>query len=118
MIGYYEITKDIHDHLKSDSDVNTIKIGSLNEVDLNKQTIYPLSHILVGSAQFINGSVRFGITVSVMDAVDESKNNITDIAEDERWKGVDNRQDVLKFNVSGYRKAHKEVKTRNINRWC
>lgn len=110
MIGYYEITKDIHDHLKSDNDVNTVKIGSLNEIDLDKQTIFPLSHILVGSAQFINGSVRFGITVSVMDMVDESKNNITDIAEAERWKGIDNRQDVLNSMLAVIERLTKKLR--------
>ena len=93
MIAYYEITKGIYDHLKADPDINTVVIGAaLDNVDINKQSIFPLGHILVGSAQFINGIVRFNITVSVMDIVDVVKDDLP--KDDEQWKGLDNRHDV------------------------
>jgi hypothetical protein len=92
MIAYYEITKGIYDHLKADPDINTVVIGSLDKIDINKQSIFPLGHILVGSAQFINGMVRFTLTVSCMDIVDIVKDDLP--KDDEQWKGLDNRHDI------------------------
>ena len=92
MIAYYEITKGIYDHLKADPDINTVVIGSLDKIDINKQSLFPLGHILVGSAQFINGVVRFTLTVSCMDIVDIVKDDLP--KDDEQWKGLDNRHDI------------------------
>ena len=92
MIAYYEITKGIYDHLKADPDINTVVIGSLDKIDINKQSIFPLGHILVGTTQFINGIVRFSLTISVMDIVDITKEDLE--KNDEAWKGSDNRHDI------------------------
>jgi hypothetical protein len=49
---YYEITKAIKDQLKEDLFVNTVTIGDIFKVDLNKLTIFPLSHIMINSATY------------------------------------------------------------------
>ena len=93
MIAYYRITELLKEHLIADNDVNTVVIGSLDKIDINKQTIFPLAHILVGTSTQVEGTVQFNMTVSCMDIVDVSKNDIRD--EDQSWKDLTNYQDVL-----------------------
>lgn len=107
MIGYYDVTEKIHNHLISDIDINTVVIGDLGQVDLNKQTIFPLSHILVGTAEFINGIIRFSVTVSCMDVVDETKKDIRDEAE--KFKGLDNKQDVSNTMLAVIENLNREL---------
>jgi hypothetical protein len=87
---FYEITTKIKDQLQLDAFVNTVTMGDIFDVDLNKQTIFPLSHIIVNSASYQGNIFVFNISILSMDIVDESKDNVTDI-----FRGNDNEQDVL-----------------------
>jgi hypothetical protein len=90
MSTFYEITTVIKDQLQLDSFVNTVTMGDIFNVDLNKQTIFPLSHIIVNSASYQGNIFVYNISILSMDIVDESKDLITDI-----FLGNDNEQDVL-----------------------
>ena len=90
MNGYYYIVYALKDYLKNIGVINTITIGDIFKVDLNKQTIYPLSHIIVNNAQMNENTTSLNVSILFMDLVDESKSEITDI-----WDGNDNEQDVL-----------------------
>jgi len=90
MKGFYQISKAIKDQLDADAFVNTITIGDIFKVDLNKQTIFPLSHIMINSAAYNGNTFNYSISVLCMDIVDESKEVTTDI-----FLGNDNEQDVL-----------------------
>jgi len=90
MKGFYEISKAIKDQLDADAFVNTVTIGDIFKVDLNKQTIFPLSHIMINSAAYNGNTFNYSISVLCMDIVDESKEATTDI-----FLGNDNEQDVL-----------------------
>jgi hypothetical protein len=90
MKGFYQISKAIKDQLDADAFVNTITIGDIFKVDLNKQTIFPLSHIMINSAAYNGNTFNYSISVLCMDIVDESKEATTDI-----FVGNDNEQDVL-----------------------
>jgi len=87
---YYEITQAIKDQLNKDLFVNTVTIGDIFKVDLNKQTIFPLSHIIINSATYQGVTWNYNISILCMDIVDESKALTTDI-----FLGNDNEQDVL-----------------------
>jgi hypothetical protein len=90
MKGFYQITTAIKDQLYKDIFVNTVSSGDIFEIDLNKQTIFPLSHIIVNNATY-NGNVWiFNISVLCMDVVDFSKTEQTD-----QFLTNDNEQDVL-----------------------
>ncbi len=93
MIGYYELTESIYDHLIANEDVNTCRIGNIEKVDFNKQSIYPFAHILVTSAEFVEGVIRFSITIGCIDVVDITKGDIRE--ENEVWKELNNKQDVM-----------------------
>ena len=48
-------------------------VGDIFEVDLNKQTIFPLVHLIVNSATFEGSVVRYNISIMAMDIVDITK---------------------------------------------
>lgn len=93
MIAYYELTESLYDHLIANEDVNTCKIGNIDQVDFNKQQIYPFAHILVTTAEFIEGVVRFNLTIGCIDVINITKGDIRE--ENEVWKELDNEQDVM-----------------------
>jgi hypothetical protein len=90
MKGFYQISQAIKDQLDADAFVNTVTIGDIFKVDLNKQTIFPLSHIMINSAAYNGSTFNYSISVLCMDIVDESKEEVEDI-----FVGNDNEQDVL-----------------------
>ena len=90
MTGFYNVTKKIKDALNAEPFVNTVSYGSLDDVDLNKQTIFPLSHIIVNNCNVASNTMTFNISILAMDIVGESKDEVTDI-----FVGNDNEQDVL-----------------------
>lgn len=95
MKGYYNITTAIKNQLDLDVFVNTVTLGDIFKIDLNKQTIFPLSHIMVNNATYLNNIWQFNLSVLCMDIVDESKEEITDI-----FIGNDNEQDVLNTQLA------------------
>lgn len=95
MNGYYYVVNAIKDYLKATNFINTVTVGDIFKVDLNKQTIYPLSHIIVNNAQIAENNTSLNISILFMDIVDESKQLVTDI-----WDGNDNEQDVLNTQLA------------------
>ena len=93
--GYYQITDTIKTNLLADENVNTVTTGDIFDVDLSKQTIFPLSHIIVNSVAIQEQVLSFNITVMCMDIVDESKEETTDI-----FRGNNNEQDILNTQLA------------------
>ena len=95
MSTFYEITQAIKNQLQEDTFVNTVTTGDIFKVDLNKQTIFPLSHIIVNSVSYQGPVLNYNISILSMDIVDESKQETTDI-----FIGNDNEQDVLNTQLA------------------
>ena len=95
MSTFYEITQVIKNKLQEDLFVNTVTTGDIFKVDLNKQTIFPLSHIIVNSVTYAGPVLNYNISILCMDIVDESKSLTTDI-----FLGNDNEQDVLNTQLA------------------
>ena len=95
MSTFYEITQAIKNQLQEDIFVNTVTTGNIFKVDLNKQTIFPLSHIIVNSVSYQGPVLNYNISILSMDIVDESKDLTTDI-----FIGNDNEQDVLNTQLA------------------
>lgn len=70
--------------------VNQVSEGDLYDVDLSKQTIFPLSHIMVNNVSILPNVLKANITIIAMDIVDISKEDATSLFLDNN-----NRQDVL-----------------------
>ena len=93
--GFYQITTTIKDNLLNDENVNTVTTGDITKIDLSKQTIYPLSHILVNNVSQEDQVLRFNISVFCMDIVDVSKDETTDT-----FVGNNNEHDVLNTQLA------------------
>ena len=93
--GFYLLTQAIKDQLLSDINVNTVTEGDLFDVDLSKQSIFPLSHLIVNTVAAQESVLRFNVSVLSMDIVDESKEPTTDI-----FIGNNNEQDVLNTQLA------------------
>ena len=90
MNGFYYVIDKLRDYIKDTGFVNTVSTGDIFEVDLQKQTIYPLSHIIVNNASPKEFVSSYNISILFMDLVDISKENATDV-----FEGNDNLLDVL-----------------------
>jgi hypothetical protein len=95
MKGFYNLTDKLKDALLAEPFVNTVTFGSLDDVDLNKQTIFPLSHIIVNNTTVGSKILTFNVSILAMDIVDISKEATTDI-----FVGNDNEQDVLNTQLA------------------
>jgi len=93
--GFYKVTETIKEALLLDVHVNTVTFGDITDVDLSKQTIYPLSHMIVNGATQDERILTFNISIVCMDIVDVSKEEVTDI-----FVGNDNLQDVLNTQLA------------------
>ena len=67
MTGYYNILTTIKEQLEQDVFVNTVTEGDIFEIDLSKQTIFPLSHVMVNNVTRESSVLRFNVTVMCMD---------------------------------------------------
>lgn len=98
MRQFYNITKTIKDTLEAHSQVNVVTTGDIFDVDLNKQTIFPLSHIMVNQASFEGQIVRVNISIMCMDMVDETKEDPR--SQSEPFYGTNNEQDILNTQLA------------------
>jgi hypothetical protein len=67
----YRIIKEIKDALLLEPFVNTVTEGDIFEVDLNKQTMFPLTHIIINSAAHQGNVISFNITLLMMDIINQ-----------------------------------------------
>ena len=95
MTGFYTITQALYNHFDSDVLVNTVTEGDIFEVDLNKQTIFPLVHLMTNNVSFETNVVRYNLSLIAMDIVNLSKDETTDI-----FRGNSNEQDVLNTQLA------------------
>jgi len=95
MRGFYTVTQAIKDQLLADENVNTVTIGDITKIDLGKQSIFPLSHIIVNNVGNEDNILRFSMSVLSMDVVDISKEEVVDI-----FIGNNNEQDILNTQLA------------------
>jgi hypothetical protein len=98
MRQFYDITTKLKDTLEANSQVNVVTTGDIFDIDLNKQTIFPLSHIIVNQATFEGQIVRMNVSLVCMDLVDETKENPR--AQAEPFYGTSNEQDILNTQLA------------------
>ena len=109
MSKVYEVLTTLKTQLEADDFVNTVSQGSIDDIDNIKQTMFPLSHIMINQAT-IEGSVwRYSITIFCMDIVDKSPISTTD-----EFVGNDNEMDVLNTQLAVFNRVH-EVLVRGAN---
>jgi len=99
MQGFYNLSEKIRQTLQLDDFVNTVTYGDIYDVDLNKQTIFPLSHFMVNSATMQSNVWSFNISLLCMDIVYDFDKNYTD-GTIEEFRGNNNEQDVFNTQLA------------------
>ena len=89
-MDYFDIIDKLKAHFDADVLVNTVTQGNLFDIDLSKQTIFPLVHIIVNTASLESNVVRYNISILAMDIVDITKDE-----EENKFDGNDNELYVL-----------------------
>ena len=89
-MNYFDIIDKLKTHFDGDVLVNTVTQGNLFDIDLSKQTIFPLVHIIVNTASLEGNVVRYNISILAMDIVDITKDE-----EENKFDGNDNELYVL-----------------------
>jgi len=88
---------DIIDKLKETGEalpsIRTITFGNLEDVDIKRQTIFPLIHIVPGTATLNGSTISWSFQIHAMDPIDFNKDDLNDM--DDPFHGTDNMQDVL-----------------------
>lgn len=93
--GFYQLTETIKNELLANVDVNTVTTGNLSNVNLQKQNIFPLSHIIINNVVDSEQTLSFSLSILSMDIVSRSKLETTDI-----FEGNNNEQDVLNTQLA------------------
>ena len=93
--GFYQLTSTIEQQLLADLNTNTVSIGDIRKVNLHKQDIFPLAHMIVNNVTVEEQVLRFNISILACDIVDQSKEETTD-----RFTGNDNEQDILNTQLA------------------
>jgi hypothetical protein len=109
MTGYYKVLELIKWFFDNDPLVNTTTEGDIFEVDLNKQTIFPLVHLMTNNVTFETNVVRYNLSLIAMDIVDISKSETTDI-----YRGNDNQQDVLNTQLAILNRVYDQMRHGNL----
>tara|TARA_R110002153_G_scaffold152986_1_gene304735 strand:+ start:4420 stop:4875 length:456 start_codon:yes stop_codon:yes gene_type:complete len=110
MKGFYTVLETIKNNLLSDVDVNTVTTGDITKIDLSKQTIFPLSHIIVNNVGNEDNILRFSLSVLSMDIVNVSKEETTNI-----FRGNDNEQDILNTQLAVLNKLVQVLRGGNLH---
>lgn len=105
MTGYFELLNKLKTHFDADVIVNTVTQGDIFKVDLSKQTIFPLVHIMVNNCTLDERTVTWNISLIAMDIVDLSKSATTNI-----FLGNDNEIDVLNTQHAVLNRAYEIIK--------
>jgi hypothetical protein len=109
MNGYYYLVNRLKTYLDATGFINSVSVGDIYSIDLEKQTIFPLSHIIVNNATPNEQILSFNISILFMDIVDESKSETTNL-----FEGNDNSHDVLNTQCSIANKLYVDLIRGNL----
>ena len=95
MVAFYNILDTIKGELLDSPFVNTVTYGALDRVDLNKKTIFPLSHFMVNNVSYGENTLTYNLSLLCMDIVNISNDEVEDI-----FVGNNNEHDVFNTQQS------------------
>ena len=104
-MSYYNVLEKLKTELENDPLVNTVTQGNLFDIDLAKQTIFPLCHIVINGYTFQDNVVNYSISILAMDIVDITKEEQTDI-----FYGNTNEVDILNTRISVLNRLYEKLR--------
>lgn len=69
-MSYFKIIDTLRAQLLATNLINTVTDGQISDIDLAKQTLFPLAHVIINSATIEGKIQRFNVTVLAMDILD------------------------------------------------
>jgi hypothetical protein len=96
MNNFYNLIDTIKSTVEASPFNNKVTFGDITDIDTNKLTAFPLSHIIVDGVDINDRTLDFTVTVVCMDIVDVNKNE----GFDDDFYGNDNVQDILNTQLS------------------
>ena len=106
MTEIYKLTDTIRTNISSNGITNTVTFGDILEVDLDKTTIFPLAHMTIGTATFVDYAANLELNVLFLDVVDVNKS----LTDDDIFYGNSNLQDVLNTQFSAANMLQSELR--------
>jgi len=91
MTQFYDILDTLKNELRSSPSVNTVSFGDITNIDLDKTSMFPLSHIIMPSVQYRGNILVFDVNIFFADVVDYNK--VTSSFDD--FYGSDNLHDIF-----------------------
>ena len=91
MTQFYDILDKIKEELRLNPNVFSVTYGDITKVDLDKTTIFPLSHLNISNATIGEHTISFTLQLLCVDIVDYNK----EVNPDDEFYGNDNMQDIL-----------------------
>lgn len=91
MTQFYDILDKIKEELRLNPNVFSVTYGDITKVDLDKTTIFPLSHLNISNATIREHTISFTLQLLCVDIVDYNKESNPD----DEFYGNDNMQDIL-----------------------
>jgi hypothetical protein len=73
MTSIYDIINTIKSFLRANPMVNTVNFGDIADVDLNKTTIFPLTHFFITNVTFTDQVMQVSLSLLFTDIVNYSK---------------------------------------------
>jgi len=95
MKSFYNIIDKIKDAVNAEPFNSNVSFGDIADIDLKKQTIFPLAHIMVNNATINDNYISFNVTLFLMDLVDDSKEPDASL-----FLGNNNNQDILNTQLA------------------
>ena len=107
--SYYLIMSKLEEELLSSPFVKTLTFGDISQVDLRKQTIFPLSHIIMNNVTQGGQVLTFNMTILLMDIVDVNKALVTD-----QFTGNTDEMDILNTQLQVGNKLVEQMRNGNL----
>ena len=107
--GFYQITETIKEELLKDVNINTVTTGDITDVNLNKQDIFPLGHIIINSVIDDENVLRFNMSILACDIVNQSKEFTVD-----RFTGNNDVQDILNTQLGVLNRLTQRLRKGNL----
>jgi len=107
--GFFQLTETIKQELLKDVNINTVTTGDITDVNLNKQDIFPLGHIIIDNVSDEEQVLRFNMTILACDIVNQSKDLTVD-----RFVGNNNVQDILNTQLAVLNRLTQRLRMGNL----
>jgi len=108
--GFYQLTETIKTNLLTDINVNTVTTGDITDINLGKQDMFPLSHIIVNNVVVNEQTLDFNISILACDIVNQSKLETTDI-----FTGNNDVQNILNTQLAVLNKLIQKLRMGNLH---